>query len=156
MPRKTQPFKNAKRGCIVPRRARALDFGTSYENRPVPDDKVPKDDGGADYFVVTVADNFHYMDKDEWYNAGSFETAETAIAAAKKIVDDCLEYAPGSTAQGMYLQYTMFGDDPFIVGHRVDGKPARQDVKFSAWEYAKRRCEELVAEGLQKNQQPRS
>jgi hypothetical protein len=45
------------------------------------------------------------------------------------------------TATALYEQCTGFGDDPFIVP--VDPNDAR--VAFSAWEYAKERCEAIIA-----------
>ena len=35
-------------------------------------------------YTVFVDDNFHYMDKDERYTHGLFETLEAAVEAAKK------------------------------------------------------------------------
>jgi hypothetical protein len=91
-------------------------------------------------YRVLVDDNFHFMDEDERYTHGEYESLAEAIAACKKIVDDCLngEYKPGMTAEALYLNYEMFGDDPWISGG--DGVP------FSAWDYAKRRCAEICAQ----------
>lgn len=93
-------------------------------------------------FKVLVYDNFHYMDESERYEHGAYPTAEAALAAAKKIVDDFLlhEYKPGMKAAKLYEQYTSFGDDPFITS--TDGKR----VEFSAWRYAERRCGEICGE----------
>lgn len=89
-------------------------------------------------FTVQVADNFHYMDQDEVHTHGAFDTWDDAVAAAQGIVDRCLlEYLKaGMTAAGLYAQYTLFGDDPFIV-------PVPAGQRFSAREYAERRCAEL-------------
>jgi hypothetical protein len=91
-------------------------------------------------FKVLVDDNFHYMEEDERSVLGEFDTAEAAISAAKKVVDDYLrrEYRPGMTAEALHERYTSFGDDPFISGGEVD---------FSAWAYAKARCEVICAGG---------
>ncbi len=69
-------------------------------------------------FTVLIADNFHYMDESENYEHGKFETLDSAIAAAKSIVDEFLASAlkPGMTAEELYSQYTLFGDDPYIIG----------------------------------------
>ena len=93
-------------------------------------------------FKVVVADNFHYMDSDEHYEHGSYDTLEAAIAAARGIVDACLAsaYKPGMTAEQLYQQYVSFGDDPFIRG-------AEERVPFSAWTYAKARCDEICPHG---------
>jgi len=87
-------------------------------------------------FDVFVDDNFHYGDSDERYKLGSFPTAEAAVEAARKIVDDYLtsNLKPGMTAEHLYSGYTGFGEDPFIIG---------EGVTFSAWDYAKQRCQEL-------------
>lgn len=88
----------------------------------------------AAVFTVTVRDNFHYGDESEWYDSGSFSSLEEAENAAKKIVDEYLEsaYESNTPASGLYLSYTCFGEDPFIV-----------ESSFSAWDYAKQRCEEI-------------
>ncbi len=88
-------------------------------------------------YVVYVDDNFHYMDKDERYKSGEYDSADEAIAKCKEIVDRYLtEYKPKfSTAEELYESYTGYGDDPFVVG------PTKVD--FSAWDYAKEQCEKL-------------
>jgi hypothetical protein len=90
-----------------------------------------------------VDDNFHYQNEDERYEHGVFSTAEEAIAACKRIVDEDLEnlYKPGMTEQELYETYTMFGDDPFVVPlDNID-----HAVQFSAWDYAKERCKVLAS-----------
>lgn len=91
-------------------------------------------------YKVLVDDNFHYMDETERYQLAEFPTAESAIAAAQRIVDDYLSsaYQPGMTAEELYTSYTSFGEDPFIVS-------PGEKVEFSAWTYAKRRCTEICA-----------
>lgn len=91
-------------------------------------------------YRVLIDDNFHYMDEKERTTFGDFESLAEAIAACKKIVDDCLngDYKPGMTAEALYSNYTMFGDDPWISGG--DGAP------FSAWDYAQERCAEICAQ----------
>lgn len=105
-------------------------------------------------YRVTVADNYHYMDESEWYDAGVFATAEEAIEEAKRIVDGCIEYEPGATGFGLFEAYKMFGDDPFIVAFEEDGKPSGVVVAFSAWDYAKQRCEELAARASREHPAP--
>jgi hypothetical protein len=46
---------------------------------------------------------------------------------------------PGITAAALYDQYVGFGDDPLLLP--VD--PNDGPVAFSAWDYAKERCEVL-------------
>lgn len=89
-------------------------------------------------YKVMVDDNFHYMDPEERYTLGEFETLDEAIRACKSIVDDFLEhdYVPGMTAEKLYGRYTSFGEDPFVF-------TGRGEVPFSAWTYAKERCDEI-------------
>jgi hypothetical protein len=90
-------------------------------------------------YRVLVDDNFHYMDESERYELGSFEHLESAIQAAKQVVDSFLasEYQPGMTARQLFKHYLAFGEDPFIL------TPDQSKVSFSAWEFAQTRCEEL-------------
>lgn len=59
-------------------------------------------------------------------------------------MDQCLEegLAPGKTAEALYSYFVMFGDDPFIVDDPGSPYHGRD---FSAWTYAKPRCEELCS-----------
>jgi len=100
-------------------------------------------------FVLRVADNFHYMDEDETYTHGEFATWAEAVAAARQIVDRCLaeDYRPGVTPAALYARYVSFGDDPYIV-------PQPDGERFSAWDYAKQRCNELCAVGSEADAQP--
>jgi hypothetical protein len=95
-------------------------------------------------YKVLIDDNFHYMDESERVEHGVFATADEAVAACKQIVDECLGpmLQPGMTAAELYAQYVGFGDDPFVVP--VD--PNDPPVAFSAWKYAKERCESIIAE----------
>ncbi len=92
-------------------------------------------------YRVLVDDNFHYQDESERYELGTFATLDEAIAACRRIVDEDLaaQLKPGMTAEELYRHYTMFDRDPFIVV--PGGEPA---VPFSAWDYARKRCSELV------------
>ena len=92
-------------------------------------------------FKVFVDDNFHYMDESERYELGEFPTLDAAIEASKKIVDEYLlsAYQPGMTAQALFGSYASFGEDPYVIA--VQWK--QTEVLFSAWDYAKRRCDEL-------------
>ena len=95
-------------------------------------------------YVVMVDDNFHYMDTTERWTLGEYATYEEALAACKRIVDRCLmdAFVPGMPAEKLYFSYTMFGEDPFIVDDPGSPYHGRD---FSAWTYAKSRCEELGA-----------
>jgi hypothetical protein len=85
---------------------------------------------------VFVDDHFHYQDENERYEHGEFDNPDEAVAVCKQIVDDCLEHMlkPGMTAAALFDQYAMFGEDPFVI----------PDNAFSAWDYAKERCEVLT------------
>ncbi len=93
-------------------------------------------------YIVYVDDNFHYMDESERYRLGEFDDYESALSACMELVDSFLltAYAAGVTsADELYRQYTTYGEDPFIV-------PEDKDHPFSAWGYAKQRCQEICKE----------
>ena len=92
-------------------------------------------------YEVFVDDNFHYQDESERYKYGEYDTYEAAVEACKKIVDQELShlYRDDETALELYSSYTSFGEDPFI-------RPASRTDRFSAWEYARQRCEEIYRE----------
>jgi hypothetical protein len=90
-------------------------------------------------YIVFVDDNFHYMDESERYKFGEFNTKEEAIAQCKKIVDDFFEPHLNDklSFKELWQGYTMFGEDPFIITED-------KSCHFSAWDYAKQRCNELA------------
>jgi len=79
------------------------------------------------------------MDETERYELGAFASLDAAVVAAQAVVDAYLRSAhrPGMTARALFKSYTAFGEDPFIVS------PDQQRVAFSAWEYARQRCNAL-------------
>jgi hypothetical protein len=89
-------------------------------------------------YTVMVYDNYHYMDLSEAYRLGEFDTCEAAVAVCKRIVDDYLltAHEPGMAAEELLVSYTMFGEDPDVLS-------ADKQCRFSAWGYAKQRCQEL-------------
>ncbi len=95
-------------------------------------------ENSAPRFEVFVDDNFHYQDESERYKHGEYETYEEAVRVCKEIVDRELlhQHKKGTTASDLYLSYTSFGEDPFI-------RPSPEGQRFSDWEYAKQRCEEI-------------
>lgn len=95
------------------------------------------DPEGQPGFMILIADNYHYGDQEHEYHAGQFRTWEEAVAQCQQIVDASLQHLlePGMTAEGLWRQYVMFGEDPFIVPSEAE--------RFSAWEYARRRCAEI-------------
>ncbi len=94
----------------------------------------PVQRGAGGKYVVYVDDNFHFMDEEERYKHGEFDTPEEAIQACKRIVDEFLveNRKPGTTAGKRIELYKMFGEDPWCAG-----------ITFSAWGYAEQRCHEL-------------
>jgi hypothetical protein len=88
-------------------------------------------------YVVYVDDNFHYMDESERYCAGEYNSPNDAIAKCISIVENSLEESAKTvtSADELYKSYTMFGEDPFIVG------PTK--IEFSAWDYAKKRSADI-------------
>jgi hypothetical protein len=101
-------------------------------------------------FDLFVDDNYHFTDEDERYKAGTYSSYAEAVLAAQTIVDSWLtrSYRPEMNSEELYKGYTTYGEDPYIVGH--DGikhiDEALGAVRFSAWEYAKKRCEELCTD----------
>ncbi len=83
----------------------------------------------AEKFRVRVWDNFHYMDDEEAYDLGEFDTYEEALEAAKRIVEESVRHHGYDNAQ-----YTMFGEDPGILGPKTD------HPLFSARDYARELC----------------
>jgi hypothetical protein len=92
-------------------------------------------------YRVFVEDNSQYMQTGMRKAAGSFPTAEEAIEAARQIVDKYLKsvHRPGMTSPKLFEDFKANGADPFITAEGAN------KVEFSAWAYAKRRCDELCA-----------
>jgi hypothetical protein len=84
-------------------------------------------------YIVMVDDNYHYMDEDERYQAGVYDTLEGAVRRCKSIIRACIEYEEGVTPDELFAQYSMYGDDPFIIG----------DGSFCGRTYAREYCERL-------------
>lgn len=91
--------------------------------------------------MVFVDDNYHYMDESYRYKLGEYDSWESAVKAAKSIVDEFLieGLAKTKSADELLKAYKQYGEDPFIVG-------ADAEKRFSAWEYAASRCRELFGE----------
>jgi hypothetical protein len=88
-------------------------------------------------YLIYVYDNYDHGESG--YRAREFDDATDALTYCHKMVDDYLTSAfkPGTTAQDLWDRYTGFGDDPRIDSVGVPG------VSFSAWDYAKARCEAI-------------
>jgi hypothetical protein len=92
-------------------------------------------------YRVLIDDNYDYMDESARYGGGSFDTFEEAVTRCKELVDDSLEecYEEGMSGGELDGRYKMFGDDPFIMSDDPVGK-------YSSWDYAKVRSEEICRE----------
>ena len=90
-------------------------------------------------YVVFVDDNFHHMDESHRYKLGEYDSCSQAMNECMKIVDEFIDkaYNDKISYQDLYSGYTMYGEDPFIITD--DG-----DCRFSAWDYAKKRCQALI------------
>lgn len=89
-------------------------------------------------FIVMVDDNFNFTDESERYKNGEYATYDEAVMVCKAIVDEYLQSAiePGMTSKQLYASYTMFGEDPFIIGDK--------EYEYSSWNYAEERCSVLI------------
>jgi hypothetical protein len=98
-------------------------------------------------YSVMIDDNFHYMKEEDRLHFGTFSTAEEAVAACPKIVDDRLEShnKPGMTAKDLYDLYVMFGEDPFVLPTDRATTVDQANWNFGAWDYAKERVKLLCA-----------
>jgi hypothetical protein len=90
----------------------------------------------SEHYTVYIDDNFDYMDEDKRATYGNFESLEEAVQVCKTIVDAFLTkvHKPGMSARQLHEEYIASGDDPFIRG---------PGASFSAWTYARQRCEAL-------------
>lgn len=93
----------------------------------------------GDRWTVYVDDNFHHMDEDERYVLVSFDNFDAALAACRKVVDECLASITSKSADELYKSYCMFGDDPWIAGPPATA----EQPHFSARDYARLRCSEI-------------
>jgi hypothetical protein len=98
---------------------------------------MPHDDIELKYEVF-VDDNYHYMDESERYSGGVFDSWDAAEAKCRQIVDEFLlaNYKEGISAQALLAQYKSYGEDPWILS-------SGEERRFSAWDYAEARCEEI-------------
>jgi hypothetical protein len=94
---------------------------------------------------VMVDENFHYMDPESRWELGTFDTADEALAACRRMVDEDLRehHNPGMSVADLFAAYRALGDDPFIVP--VDGAAM---IEFSAWDYAEERCRAICGLAL--------
>jgi len=91
-------------------------------------------------YTVCVDANYHYMDESERRTVGSYNSLEEAIEKCKAITIRSLEdlYEDGITPEKLRAQWSMFGEDPFIVG-------GDETVPFSARTFITRElCQEII------------
>ena len=72
----------------------------------------------SEKYKVYIDDNFHYMDESERYTVGSYNSLEKALEKCKEITISSLENLceKGITPERLSALWSMFGEDPFIVG----------------------------------------
>ncbi len=69
-------------------------------------------------FKVIIDDNYHYGDESERYTVGSYASLEEALDKCKEITLESLKhfYEKGISPEKLSAQWSMFGEDPYIVG----------------------------------------
>jgi hypothetical protein len=84
-------------------------------------------------FYLRIYDNFNYMEESEAYNHGQYETYADAMVGAKAIVEEFFvdNWKSGMTAENLFGQYCMYGEDPIILPNEHGEHP-----RFSARRYA--------------------
>ena len=102
----------------------------------------PMNEPPTTIWTVMVSDNFHYMDSTKTWRRGEYRNYQDAVSVCQKMVDDCLEeYRPQcETPDKLYDHYLSHGDDPYIV-------PDKNEHRFSAWAYARTRCDVMFEKG---------
>lgn len=95
-------------------------------------------------YQVFIDDNYRYQDSDSRVTGPTFQTYLEAVAYCQARVDSYLEEQSlaGVKPEALYSNYTSFGDDPFIVPDDEAGSK-----RFSAWDYARARTNDLVGKG---------
>jgi hypothetical protein len=95
-------------------------------------------------FTVYIDECNHPGDEEGRYRHGEYDTLDAAIAECRRIVDDFLEplRKPGTSAEELFRIYSLFAEEPFIIGPVQD--------TFSAHDYARSRCAAL-ADGVHAN-----
>lgn len=94
-------------------------------------------------YCLRIYDNYHFMDEEEAYNSGSYDTYEEAVVAAKIRIDDGIAYDLefGIKPEELYLYFSLFGESPVVIPN--DPKVVEA---FSAYDYARTRAEEICNE----------
>jgi len=75
-------------------------------------------------YKVFIDDNYHYMDASERSAVGSYDSLDEALVKCKEITVSSLNdlYEKGISPEKLSAQWSMFGEDPFVVGG-VGGVP---------------------------------
>ncbi|MBS1809398.1 MAG: hypothetical protein JST84_14665 [Acidobacteria bacterium] len=86
-----------------------------------------------------VQDQNEYGDPAAGREVGAFATRAEALRAAQARVDECLRefHAAGISAEELLRQWSLFGEDVFLL-------PDEDAQPFSAMDYARLRCHEIV------------
>jgi len=85
-------------------------------------------------YHLRIYENSHYMDEDEAYNFGTFDTYDAAVVDAQRIVQDFFDDSLNNEVkvEDLLTQYLLFGQDPIIL-------PIGKDIPpFSARSYAEK------------------
>ncbi len=100
----------------------------------------------SEKYKVYVDDNYHYMDVSERYAAGSYDSLKEALEKCKEITIKSLgdQFERGITPDKLQAQWSMFGEDPFIVGG--DGS-----IPFSARKFITAELCKLIIESKTKD-----
>ena len=104
-------------------------------------DSTGKATPSTDSYEVLVDDNYHYMDENERYSAGVFQTYGEALGHARRIVDKSLLdlHEPEKSVADLIASYVLFGEDPWI-------RPTPEGTeRFSARDYARQGALEIVS-----------
>ena len=104
-------------------------------------------------YKVIVDDNWHFEDEGQ-YTHDVFLTAEEAVAACKRIVDENLEHIlkPGMTADELYEIYKLGGESPFILPIN----PTDEHIHFSASDYAREKAAKINRSPIKRGCSPAS
>lgn len=92
---------------------------------------------------IFIADNWDYHESST-VAVASFDTLAEAIAECQSRVDADLRALrnPGMEPQALFEAYTIYGEDPWILGGKLN-----DPVPFRAWDYARERCAGICREG---------
>ncbi|HLN71904.1 MAG TPA: hypothetical protein VK205_01330 [Prolixibacteraceae bacterium] len=95
-------------------------------------------------FYLRVYDNYHYGDESEAYNHGQYATYAEAVAGAKAIVDEFMEWNWRENMRPNQLAalFGIYGEDPVIFPNEP-GNSGRFSASDYATEAAEKACKKL-------------